>query len=66
MDGLGETIKQLRKDNHMTQVQLAEKLNVSKGLISMWENNVNEQKASFIRKLAIVFNVSSDYILGLE
>ncbi len=66
MKGLGETIKALRLEKGFTQPQLAEKVGVSKGMISVWENNVNEPKASYIKALAIVFEVSADYLLGLK
>ncbi len=66
MNGLGERIKSLRLENNYTQPQLAEKLNVSNAVISFWENNVNEPKATYIRMIAECFSVSTDYLLGLE
>ena len=36
---LGERIKELRKKNGLTQVGLAEKLDVTKGTVSTWETN---------------------------
>ena len=63
---IGQRIKQLRLERNITQPELAKAINVSNGLISFWENSVNEPKASLILKLAIYFNVSSDYLLGLE
>ena len=35
---LGENIKNLRKENKMSQEQLAEKLDVSRQSVSLWEN----------------------------
>ena len=35
---LGENIRNLRKENKMSQEQLAEKLDVSRQSISLWEN----------------------------
>lgn len=52
--------------NALTQSQLAEKVGVDKSAISLWENDVNEPKASYIVRLAVAFSVSSDYILGIE
>lgn len=66
MDSLGQKIKELRKEKNLTQPELARLLNVSNGVISFWENNINEPKATYVKQLAIIFNVSSDYILGLE
>ena len=66
MENLGEMIKELRIEKGLTQPQLAALVGVSKGMISIWENNVNEPKASYIKRLAIVLEVSSDYLLGIE
>ena len=66
METLGQTIKQLRIAQKITQPQLAKLIDVSNGIISIWENDINEPKASYIKKLALVFNVSADYLLGLE
>ncbi len=49
-----------------SQPQLAKLVGVSNGMISIWENNENEPKASYIKKLSIVLDTSSDYLLGLE
>ncbi len=66
MDSLGEKIKFLRTSNNITQPQLAQKIGVSNGIISIWENNINEPKASYIKKICLFFDVSADYLLGLE
>lgn len=66
MKSLGSTIRDLRKERGITQPQLAKALNVSNGIISIWENNINEPKATYIKKLALFFDVSTDYLLGLE
>jgi len=66
VEDLGAKIKTLRIAAGYTQPQLAEKVGVSKAVISFWENSVNEPKASYIKMLAKIFNVSADYLLGLE
>lgn len=63
---LGSRIKELRIMNALTQAQLAEKVGVDTSAISLWENDLNEPKASYIARLALTFSVSSDYILGIE
>ncbi len=60
-----ERLKSLRKENKLSQPGLAEKLGVSKGMISLWENGINEPTISNLIKLAEVLNVSSDYMLGI-
>ena len=66
MENLGETIKSLRIEKGLTQPQLAELVGVSKGMISIWENNINEPKASYVKALATALDVSADYLLGLK
>ncbi len=66
MENLGETIKELRIEKGLTQPELAKLVGVSKGMISIWENNVNEPKASFIKRLAVALEVSADYLLDIE
>ena len=66
MKGLGETIKSLRIEKGLTQPQLAKMVGVSNGMISIWENNVNEPKASYIKALATALDVSVSVLLGEE
>lgn len=66
MKGLGETIKELRIERGLTQPQLAEMVGVSKGMISVWENNINEPKASYLKALATALEVSVDLLLSEE
>jgi len=61
---LGQRIRNLRKEKKMTQQELANKLNLAKSTISQYENNVNEPDNDTIRKIADVFDVSVDYLLG--
>ena len=63
---LGDIIKDLRIQKGLSQPKLAELVGVSNGMISIWENNLSEPRASLLRRLAIVFDVTSDYLLGLE
>lgn len=63
---IGQRIKQLRTARKISQPELAKAINVSNGLISFWENSINEPKASMIIKLALFFNVSADYLLGIK
>ena len=44
MATMGERIKQLRKENGMTQTALAEALGVTKGTVSTWETNCRQQE----------------------
>ena len=63
---IGEIIKDLRKEKKLTQTQLAELLFVSQDTISLWELDKSLPDVVNVVKMAKIFNVSTDYILGLE
>lgn len=61
-----ERLKELRIEKSVGQIELATKINVSKGIISLWENGLREPKLSNLIALAKFFEVSLDYLVGLE
>ena len=63
---LGSSIKKLRKIHNVTQNDLAQWLGVSRQAISMWEANKREIKASTLNKIANVFGVTVDEVLGIK
>jgi transcriptional regulator with XRE-family HTH domain len=69
---VGKIIKTLRIQRGLSQEELAEKINerfgtsLNKGMISKWENELGDPRLETVRHLAIFFNVSLDYLLGLE
>ena len=62
----GQKLKDLRTEKGIGQVELAQKLNVSKGIISLWENNLREPTLGALIALAKFFGVSIDFLVGLE
>lgn len=62
---LGSRIKKLRKENNLSQEQLAEKLNVSRQAISKWESNKAYPDIDNLILLRDIFNVTlDDLIIG--
>ena len=61
-----ETLKTLRLSHNLNQVQLAQKLNVSKQTISNWENNNIQPSIDMLIKIADTFSVTTDYLLERE
>ena len=61
-----ERLKELRIEKGIGQIELAKAVNVSKGIISLWENGLREPKLSNLITLANFFKVSIDYLVGLE
>ena len=56
----------LRQQKGLSQSELAAKLDYSQATVSFWENGIKEPSAGAIRKIALLFDVSSDYLLMLE
>lgn len=57
-------LKELRTDNDMLQSDLAEKLNLKSSAISKYEKSLTQPSIETIIKLADIFNVTVDYIVG--
>ena len=62
----GQTIKSLRREANMTQENLAELLSISPQAVSRWETDVAMPDISLLPPLANLFNVTTDYLLGME
>lgn len=65
-NNFGYRLKELRVENNIGQVELAKAINVSKGIISLWENGLREPKLSNLIALAKFFRVSIDFLASLE
>jgi len=63
---LNERIRALRITKGINQIQLANKLGVTKQSISNWENDNILPSVDMLVKLAAFFSVSTDYLLGLD
>ena len=63
---LSKRIRTLRQAQNMSQVDLAKIVGVTKQSISNWENDNIQPSIEMLKKLASVFSVSTDYLLGLE
>lgn len=59
----GDIIQMLRNSRNYSQVQLAEKLGISKQTVSNWENNNILPSIDMLLKLSKLFSVSCDYLL---
>ena len=62
----GTKLKELRQEKGITQKNLAIKLECNQSMIVRWERGECEPTESYIKKAAIFFDVSTDYLLGLE
>lgn len=61
---IGEKIKQLRKENDITQEELAKNIGVSTSMVGMYETNSRKPSYDVLVKISKYFKVSTDYLLG--
>ena len=57
-------LRNLRRQDRMTQGELAEKLGVAKSTISMWENGARKPSYEMLEAIADYFNVNISHLLG--
>jgi transcriptional regulator with XRE-family HTH domain len=60
-----QRIAALRDEKHMSQAELAKNLNISASTVGMWETGKRMPSPDLIKSLAKLFDVSSDYLLGI-
>lgn len=63
---LGKRIVAHRKRLGLTQDQLAEQLGVTAQAVSKWENDQSCPDITMLPKLAEIFGITTDELLGLE
>ena len=63
---LGQRINEMRIALGWSQVQLAEKLNISKQTVSNWENENIQPSIEMLVRLSKLFHVPTDYLLGIN
>ena len=59
-----ERLKNLRKQAHLTQVDVAEKLGISQPAYASWERGVKKPTQENLVKIAQILDVSIDYLVG--
>jgi len=66
MADFGSTLKVLRKKNKMTQKELADKIGVTKSVISYYELQERAPSPDVLVKFSQIFHVTTDFLLGIE
>ncbi len=61
-----ERIRALREDNDLTQAQVAEVLGTSQTMYARYERGANELPIRHLIALCRLYNVPSDFLLGLH
>jgi transcriptional regulator with XRE-family HTH domain len=62
----GDRIKSLRLGMNLTQVQVAERLHISKAMVSSYETGIRLPSYNLLIKLACFYGVTTDYLLGFD
>ena len=63
---LGQRINELRQSCGWNQVELAKRLNITKQTVSNWENDNIQPSVEMLIRIAKLFGVTTDYLLGLD
>ena len=66
MVDFSQRIRQLRRDKHMTQVQVAQRIGVTASMVSSYETDIRLPSYDVLLRIADVFGVSVDYLLGRQ
>lgn len=66
MVDFGERLKKLRQGEGMSQQQLADRLGVTKSVVSYYELHERHPSPEVLIKLSSIFHTSTDFLLGLE
>ena len=62
----GERLKELRLSRNLSMYELAKELKINHSTVSRWENNTIVPSIIQLYNIARYFDVSTDYLLGLE
>lgn len=63
---IADRIKALREQQNKTQSQLAKELGITRSSVNAWEMGISVPSTQYIVELAYIFNVSTDYLLGVD
>ena len=63
---IAKNIADLRKDRHLTQAELAEKLNYSDKAVSKWERGESVPDIGVLKEIADTFSVTVDYLITAD
>lgn len=62
----GLRLKELRNRKNLYQNRVAQQIGVTRATISSYERNIKTPSLEVLKKLAILYNASIDYILGFD
>ena len=63
---IADKIKYLREENDMTQSALAKKIGITRSGVNAWELGISVPSTQYIVELALLFGVSTDFLLDVS
>ncbi|MBR1820936.1 MAG: helix-turn-helix transcriptional regulator [Clostridia bacterium] len=63
---VADRMRYLREANNLTQAGLAKHLGITRSSVNAWELGISVPSTQYIVELARTFNVSADYLLGVN
>ena len=66
MEGLSQKLKDLRLEKGLDKSEVSKMLGLSKNAFGNYEAGIREPSLDILKRICIIFDVSSDYLLGLE
>ena len=66
MEGLAQKLKDLRLEKGLDKSEVSKLLGLSKNAYGNYEAGIREPSLDILKRICIIFDVSSDYLLGLE
>lgn len=66
MDDFSVRLKQLRRDKHLTQTQVAKRIGVTASMVSSYETDIRLPSYEVMVRIADLFGVTVDYLLCRE
>lgn len=66
IENFGNKLKSARIQNNLSRSQVSKLLGISVSTIGFYENNERQPSLSILIKLAALYKVSTDYLLGVE
>lgn len=66
MFDFGLRLRELREQHKFSQEELGKKINRSKSVVSSYENNIKIPPVDILTNLAVLYNVSLDYLVGID
>lgn len=65
-EDIADKIRALRESRGITQAELARQLGVTRSGVNAWEMGLSVPSTQYVIDLALFFNVSTDFLLGID